>query len=50
MFQIYILLTMHSPGTESDSEGTGNVHNETQFICEEVSADSCACPSSLTGA
>ena len=41
---------MHSPGSESDNEGTGNVHNEMELISEQVSADPCASPSSLTGA
>ena len=44
--QISILLKMHSSGSETDNEGTGNVHNELQFIPEQVSADPCA----LTGA
>ena len=50
MLQISILLKMHSSGSESDIEGTGNVHNEMQFISKQVSADPCASPSSLTGA
>ena len=41
---------MHSSCSESDNEGTGNVHNEMQFISEQVSADQCVSPSSLTGA
>ena len=41
---------MHSSGSESNNEGTGNVHNEMQFISEQVSAEPCASPSSLTGA
>ena len=50
MLQISISLKMHSPGSESYIEGTGNVHNEMQFISEQVSAEPCASPSSLTGA
>ena len=41
---------MHSSGSESYNEGTGNVHNEMQFVSEQVSAEPCASPSSLTGA
>ena len=41
---------MHSSGSESNNEGTGNVHNEMQFISEQVSAEPCASQSSLTGA
>ena len=44
MLQISILLKMHSSGSESDNEGTRNVHNEMQFISEHVSADPCASP------
>ena len=39
MLHISILLTMHSSSSEIDNEGTGNVHNETQFISEQVSAE-----------
>ena len=50
MLQISILLKFHSSSSESDNEGTGNVHNGMQLISEQVSADPCASPSSLTGA
>ena len=36
MLQISILLKMHSSGSESNNEGTGNAHNEMQFISEQV--------------
>ena len=38
---------MHSSGSESYNEGTGNVHNEMQFISEQLSAEPCASLSSL---
>ena len=41
---------MHSSGSESYNEGTRNVHNEMQFIFEQVSAEPCASPSSLADA
>ena len=41
---------MHSSGSEGDNKVTGNVHNETQFISEQVSADPGASQSFLTGA
>ena len=47
---LQILLKMHSSGSESDNEGTGNVHNEMQFISEQASAYPSASPSSMTGA
>ena len=34
-----LVLKIHSSGSESDCESTGNVQNETQFISEQVSAD-----------
>ena len=50
MLRISILLTIHSLGSESDSESTVNIQNETQFISEQVSADPGASPSFLAGA